>query len=232
MAGKHWMLRFARWHIWLGWLVGVPILMWTITGLVMVSRPIDEVRGTNLQREQPAQPLPGFPVPLFNTLGSAREMPTVLATQMVDGAMITTATYADGRVERYSAAGKLLPPVTVSDARRIVAARIKGGDRISSIALFPADAPASDFRRPIAAWQVSLDDGTHVYVGESTGKIEAVRTRFWRVFDLMWGLHIMDLKDREDTSHPILIVFAALSVIGALLGTILMFRRRKARVVK
>lgn len=145
---------------------------------------------------------------------------------------MTTATYGDGRTERYSASGELLPPVTVSDARRIVAANITGGDRISSIALFPADAPASDFRRPIAAWQVALDNGTHVYVGRDSGQIEAVRTPFWRVFDFMWGLHIMDLQEREDTSHPILILFAALSVIGALLGTILMFRRRKARVVK
>ena len=40
----------------------------------------------------------------------------------------------------------------------------------------------------------------------------------------------MDLQTREDTSHPVLIIFAALAVIGALLGTILMFRRRKARI--
>jgi len=38
------------------------------------------------------------------------------------------------------------------------------------------------------------------------------------------------LRTREDTSHPILILFAALGVIGALLGCILMFRRRKAKV--
>jgi uncharacterized iron-regulated membrane protein len=43
------MQRFARWHIWLGWLVGFPILMWTVTGLVMVAKPIEEVRGENLR---------------------------------------------------------------------------------------------------------------------------------------------------------------------------------------
>ena len=31
------MLQFARWHIWLGWLVGLPMLMWALTGLVMVA---------------------------------------------------------------------------------------------------------------------------------------------------------------------------------------------------
>jgi hypothetical protein len=44
------------------------------------------------------------------------------------------------------------------------------------------------------------------------------------------GLHIMDLETRDNFNHPTLIVFAALGVLGSLLGTILMFRRRKARV--
>jgi ABC-type Mn2+/Zn2+ transport system permease subunit len=57
-----------------------------------------------------------------------------------------------------------------------------------------------------------------------------VRTRWWRTFDFVWGLHIMDLQTREDTHHPILIFFALLAVIGALFGCILMFRRRSARV--
>ena len=87
-----------------------------------------------------------------------------------------------------------------------------------------------DFRRPLPVWQVALADGTHIYVGRDTGEIEAVRTRWWRIFDFMWGLHIMDLQEREDTSHPILILFTALALIGTLMGTMLLFRRRKARV--
>ena len=39
----------------------------------------------------------------------------------------------------------------------------------------------------------------------------------------------MDLSEREDTSHPVLIIFAALSLTGALIGCVLMFRHRKAR---
>ena len=58
----------------------------------------------------------------------------------------------------------------------------------------------------------------------------ALRTGQWRLYDVMWGLHIMDLQTREDTHHPILVVFAALAAIGAMLGCMLLFRRRKARV--
>ena len=31
------MQRFARWHIWLGWAIAVPLVMWTLSGLVMVA---------------------------------------------------------------------------------------------------------------------------------------------------------------------------------------------------
>ena len=57
-----------------------------------------------------------------------------------------------------------------------------------------------------------------------------MRTRWWRFYDFFWGLHIMDLQTREDSHHPILIVFAVLALVGSLLGTTLLFRRRKARV--
>ena len=112
----------------------------------------------------------------------------------------------------------------------MVAANIVGGDAVRSVTAFAADEVPFDFRRPLPVWQVALEDGTHVYVGRDTGRVEAVRTRWWRWFDFMWGLHIMDLSEREDTSHPILILFAALALTGALIGCVLMFRRRKARV--
>ena len=44
----------ARWHIWLGWLIAVPLLLWTASGLFLVSFPIEQVRGTDLR----AEPLP------------------------------------------------------------------------------------------------------------------------------------------------------------------------------
>ena len=224
------MLRFAKWHIWLGWLVGVPILMWCVTGLVMVAKPIEEVRGNHLRIERAPELISGNPYPIFDAIDRPDRMPVELVTTVQRGSMVTRATYADGHVERYSARGNLMPPLSEDDARALVAHDIVGGDKVASVRLFEADDVPLDFRRPVAAWQVALADGTHVYVGRDSGEIEAVRTRWWRTFDFVWGLHIMDLQTREDTHHPVLILFAILSVIGALLGCVLMFRRRKARV--
>jgi len=221
------MLNFARWHIWLGWLVGIPTLMWMVTGLYMAAKPIEEVRGNHLRVEQAVQPLvlPG------SALASAEFPIREMRAVMQDGRAVAILTGMDGSTRRIDMqSGAALPALSANDARLIVAEQIKGGDQIRSVTAFDADNVPFDFRREMPVWQVALEDGAHIYVGRDTGQIEAVRTRWWRGFDFMWGLHIMDLRTREDTSHPILILFAALGVIGALLGCILMFRRRKAKV--
>ncbi|KZY28083.1 hypothetical protein A3726_15625 [Erythrobacter sp. HI0037] len=135
----------------------------------------------------------------------------------------------DGTSTRYRADGSALGPLSELEARLIAADGVIGGDDVISTTQYAAADVPFDFRRPLPVWQVALADGTHVYIGTETGQIGAVRTRWWRVFDFMWGLHIMDLQTREDTHHPILVFFAALAAIGALFGCILMFRRRRAR---
>lgn len=191
MANPKMMLRFARWHIWLGWVIGLPVLMWTVTGLFMVARPIDQVRGNHLRVEAKEEALPaGSEIAVM--VPQDKPVKAVLAA-MEDGKVVTRLEYADGSLVRFAEDGTRLPPLNEQAARDLVKARIVGG------------------------------------VGQNNGQIEAVRTQWWRTFDFMWGLHILDPQTREDTSHPLLIIAAALSVIGALLGCILLFRRRKAK---
>lgn len=220
------MRSLAKWHIWLGWLVGVPITMWLATGLLMVARPIEAVRGDHLRRETSATPLvlPG------STIAAPDAQLEEMHVTMQDGRAVAILTSLDGSTRRVDfATGKALPALDAAAARTLVAKSMIGGDQVERVTLFPADRTPFDFRRPLAVWQVQLADGTNVYVGRDTGNIEAVRTRWWRAFDFAWGLHIMDISEREDTSHPVLIIFAALSLTGALIGCVLMFRRRKAR---
>jgi len=223
------MQSLAKWHVWLGWLVGVPILMWTVTGLVMVAKPIEEVRGTHLRKQVPETALPAD-TQIAVSLPAANTRPVrSVTTQVERGETITRIAYMDGTSARYRPDGSALGPLSELEARLIAADGVIGGDDVISTTQYAAADVPFDFRRPLPVWQVALADGTHVYIGTETGQIEAVRTRWWRVFDFMWGLHIMDLQTREDTHHPVLVFFAALAAIGALFGCILMFRRRRAR---
>jgi len=224
------MARYARWHIWLGWLVGVPLLLWTISGVAMIARPIEEVRGEHLRIERPAQPIaPGAELLARPSAAGVTE----IVQRMEGGELVATLTFADGRQVRYSSArDPELKPLDAAAARAIVARDIRGGGKVLRTEFFTAGRTPGDFRKPVPAWRVSLADGTYVYVGSRSGRIEAIRTRWWRFYDFMWGLHIMDLQTREDAHNPFTIVFGTLAFLGALLGFVLLFRRRKARIAR
>ena len=230
------MRLFAKWHIWLGWLVGVPVLMWTVTGLIMVWHPIERVRGDYLRVESEQALLPaGNPMPIALPADGSQQYRDMRVT-MQDGRPVWFVTYPDGKVERFAAdAGEPLPPIDETYVRALAAERIVGGNNPVAVEQFSAEESPFDFRRPVPSWRLTLEDGAHVYIDAQTGEIAAVRTEFWRVFDFVWGLHIMDLQTREldeqsDFNHFILVLFAVLAVLGSLLGCTLMFRRRKARV--
>ena len=224
--------RLLKWHLWLGWLIGIPLVIWTVSGLVMVARPIEEVRVTDLRIERPKTVIPrGFvaATPFLAPNGPAVSEYTIL---MRDGFPVARVTYVDGSQAIFNAqSGRKATPISERDARMIVREGIRTAtipdvvtphDTIVGATLFEADNTPFDFRQPKPVWQVRLADGTHVYVGRDTGEIEAVRTKFWRLFDFMWGLHILDPQTREDTHHPILIAFSLLAAIGAVLGCVLM----------
>jgi hypothetical protein len=231
MARGKWMARFARWHIWLGWLVAIPLVVWTASGLIMVARPIEEVRGTTL-RTQPEkrEALRGNPRPIAFRLDAAPQV-IELRSYVQRGRAITLATAPDGTISRFDAeTGASLPPLDEAEARAVVAASVKGGDRIAAMRAFSGEDAPVDYRRPDPVWQATLADGTRVYINRASGEVDAVRTRWWRLYDFMWGLHIMDLETREQPHNPLTVAFGTLALLGTVLGSVLLFRRRKARV--
>ena len=93
--------------------------------------------------------------------------------------------------------------------------------------------PPIDLRRPISAWQVTMKDGTRFYVDAASGQIVATRTRWWRFYDFMWGLHIMDPGTREDTHNPWVIGFGLIALALSVLGTIILpltIKRKRGRL--
>jgi hypothetical protein len=217
-----------KWHIWLGWLIGIPLLIWTGTGLWMVSRPIEEIRGVQLKAEPPELAMTTPPV--FPALPKDHGPPqSVKLEQQWDGP-VWIATFAHGHEMRASAKdGKWLPTITEEKARDIAKRWYRPESAILSAKHTPAGAPPIDLRKERPAWGITFADGAHVYIDADTGSLLAIRSGQWRLHDFMWGLHIMDLQTRENTHHPILIGFAALAFLALLLAFWMQIARRRRR---
>jgi uncharacterized iron-regulated membrane protein len=216
------MQRLARWHIWLGWIVAIPTVLWLVSGLVMSAKPIEEVRGEDLRRA---------PVPVE----AAGLVPPKAAGQIAKIALFNEAgravwivTDAHKSVRRYDArSGDMLPPVDEAEARRIVLATYAGPAKLEFLREFAErDAPL-ELRRSRPTWRATFSDETHIYLDADSGEVLAVRTRWWRTYDFLWGLHIMDPGGRENPHNPWVWVLGGLSLVMSLFGSVLLFRRRR-----
>ena len=218
-----------RYHIWLGWLIGVPMLLWTISGVLMVVKPIEEVRGAALLSAPP--PVRSATPPIAPAI-DVRPLTKLTLEQRATGPRWVLS-FADGASRLADpATGRLLPPMSAADAARELGARYTGKARIAAVTHIDPANPPLDLRRPLDSWQVRMSDGTHFYVDRWTGEIAARRTAWWRFYDFMWGLHIMDLQTREDAHNPWLIGFgiiAAMTTIMALILLPMTSRRKKKR---
>ena len=218
--------RNRRWHIWLAWVAAIPILLWTISGLAMVARPIEEVRGEGLLNDPAPIRMVGPPIPPLIS-GVAVQS---LSLEQRAGGPRWVVKLPDGKTRLGDPrTGLLLPELSANDARREVEARYTGKATIQSVARTDADDPPIEFRRPVAAWQVVMSDGVHFYVDASSGQIVATRTGWWRFYDFMWGLHIMDPVTREDTHNPFVILFGIIALAMSVLGTILLPKALKKK---
>ena len=101
--------------------------------------------------------------------------------------------------------------------RRIIGRRLGAGERLILLGL----APGSAIITGASDW----------YVDAGSGEVVAKRTRWWRFYEFMSGLHIMDPAGREDTHNPWIIVFSLVSVTTVILAIIMLpltLRRRPA----
>lgn len=218
-----------RWHLWLGWAAAIPLLLWTISGLWMVARPIEEVRGEHLRARPPALVVPPVLTPPVG-LGLK-----TLSIEPRPGDAVWVATFADGRARAADLrTGRWLPPLSREAGRAAARAAYLAPAPVTAVTPTAADSPPIDLRRPRPTWRVEFSDGARVYVDRDTGSVLAIRTRQWRWFDFMWGLHILDPGGREDTSHPALIAAAAVSLAAVLFGVVLLplatrWRRKRGR---
>ncbi len=203
--------------------------MWTVSGLLMVWKPIEEVRGSHLMAEPRPMRMAGVLVP--PALAGVPLQSLTLEHRARGPRWVIT--LPDGTTRLADAgSGALLPPLSAADAAGEVMALYSGKAKIRSVTRTSAEAPPIELRRPMATWRVEMDDGTRFFVNAASGEVVARRTVWWRLYDFMWGLHIMDPAGREDTHNPWVIGFGIVTLVTTVLALVMLpltIRRRKRK---
>lgn len=223
----------SRTHKWLAIIIGIQLLLWFASGAVMSFFPIDEVHGDHLVNRQRVEALdPGAIVAQPGAFG-AKPIESLTFRMLLDRpvAEVTSA----GAVTLYDAAsGQPIGPVSAATAQE-VARKAWLGAPGTQATTDTVTAKSTEYRGPVPAWRVAFADPDHtrVFVDQATGRITAVRTGTWRLYDFFWGLHIMDWKNHENFNSPWLLGFAIGGLVLWLGGAVLLYfrwpRRRRRR---
>lgn len=213
-------------HKWLGLLVGVQVLIWVLSGLVisllnpakvtgkqwaatgMLERPAIHSGALLEPYELPAEFVSGaLGISLENNKGQA-----VYRIERANGDILVDA--RDGSIVQTSR----------SAAEQLAQADYTGGGEI--VSTLPGRAPDLETRNHSGDyWKVKFSDSinTTIYISASTGEVLERRNNYWRVRDFFWMLHIMDYSGREDFNNALVIVVALVAAWLGIFGFILLF---------
>ena len=94
------------------------------------------------------------------------------------------------------------------------------------------DKPGSEYRgRDLPLYKIESSNknskNVNIYIDPYSAKIVAIRSNQWRIWDFMWGLHIMDWNERDDMSNVFLKIFSILALLSAISGIYLFFYTNK-----
>jgi uncharacterized iron-regulated membrane protein len=223
-------------HRVLGVVIGIQLLIWTVSGAVFAWNDIESVRGDD-KRIRP-EPL---------ALGSDWVAPSEIdfdgqldpgRISGLDLARIGDATFYrfqddEGRtVLADVVTGKVRTPLDRDEAVALARASFAGDVEVGSATLLTADQVGShhEYRSGVLpAWVVQLDhpSNTRVYVTQHGAAVTSHRNRTWRIFDFFWMLHTMDYRGRDDFNHA-LIKTISLAAIALGISGYFLFGRTSA----
>ena len=64
----------------------------------------------------------------------------------------------------------------------------------------------------------------NVYLNVYSGEVTAIRSMQWKIWDVMWGFHIMDWQERDNIDNLFLKIFSILALVSSISGILLFFK--------
>ena len=202
-------LLFRRIHKWVGLILGLQFVLFTVSGAMMALLDHHAVSGEHLGHppEPAAWPARALtPAQISARLGGT-EITGLALRPMLDKHVYEVATPAGIRLVDAVSGG----PVTVDAelATSIAAADYAGEAEVARVSrLAEPILETRDHDEPL--WRVDFaDEGeTSFYVSVATGKVLQRRDDNYRLWDFFWMLHNMDYAERKSFNHPLIIMVA------------------------
>lgn len=171
-------------HKYVGLLISIQLLLWTVSGLYFSFNKIEKIRGDHYYRE-------------------------------VDKSNTSAGLDTVEMISKNNAFSIILEKTFLTPLELEVISESKKG---------------SEYRgRNLPLYKVIAknieDTYINVYQNPYSGEILSIRSQSWRIWDFMWGIHIMDWVERDNISNIFLKFFSFLALITSISGIFLFMRK-------
>lgn len=209
-------------HKYLSLAISIQLLLWTVSGIYFAFNKIELVRGEQYLLENQAEDLNLEEVEITFTaknLSFIKRLDMWIIKAETDSGLI----YSD-------LSGKNLEALDEEGAKEVV----KRKTNLRPLEAFRIDKQEkrAEYRgRDLPLYKVttSASDGINVYVDAFSGAVTAIRSDSWRIWDFLWGAHIIDYRERDNINNFLLKFFSILALISALSGIALFFKTLRLR---
>ena len=206
-------------HKYLSFFISLQLLLWTISGIYFAFNKIELVRGEQyLNHLETSFDLSKLEFEIEKA--KEVEFKKRLGTEIV---IIKTKD-----ATRYlNMLGQPLTKISMEDAMASV---------LTQTTLIPFateeivnEKSGSEYRgRSLPIYRVKSKNakGTelNVYINVYSAEVVAIRSNKWKIWDLMWGFHIMDWKERDNIDNILLKIFSILALVSSVTGIMLFFK--------
>ena len=207
-------------HKYLSLIISIQLLLWTISGIYFAFNKIELVRGEQyIIKDKPSSIE-------INNLNISSNVKNIEIFKRLNQWVVKVE--MDAGFKYQDLLGNEVYELSPNEAIEVV--------KLKTI-LSPIDAikinessSRSEFRgRSLPIYKIKTDssDDTNVYVDVMSGKIVAIRSDSWRVWDFLWGAHIIDYRERDNINNILLKIFSILALLSSLSGIALFFNTIK-----
>ena len=207
-------------HKYLSLVISIQLLLWTISGIYFAFNKIELVRGEQYLIEQKVSKLN------LKEVESSFSGKNVNFVRRLDEWIIKVET--DSGFSYTDLQGQNLDELNSEEVREVV----RLSTNLTPLMAQRIDKPEirAEFRGrnlPIFKVATSTTDNINVYVDAFTGEVTAIRSDSWRIWDFLWGAHIIDYSERENINNFLIKILSILALISSLSGIVLFFKTFK-----
>lgn len=221
-----------RVHRYLGLILGIQFLAWTLGGLYFSWTKIEQIRGEDVKAEKKALPIQTHNASLGNLLDSLQKNEPKISFKNIQVVDILGKAYYQIQIEKPQKKVLLFemktlqskPALTQNEAKEVAQKSLKNPSKILKTEYLTSTNGHHEYReKPLPAYAITFDkpNNTTVYVATELGTVQSYRNNAWRAFDFLWMLHTMDYQNRDNINNWALRIFSIFGLVTIISGFLL-----------